>query len=191
MALITCENCGKSVSDTKETCIHCGFPLQKVQLSQESIPESHQANENKKYDKLSKHEKETLVREFWDEDTESHKYQNKLYVWDELKECFTTHTIILLLALAVTSFIVHYIKNQSAFFMTIGMSLILGVVGFLGLVITFFQNKKLNSKTRKLAQEKRFQQWLSSSKCIDYIPQFLNIKEQYLYEQINLDLFKF
>lgn len=31
MALIKCPECGKEVSDQSEQCVHCGFPLQKIQ----------------------------------------------------------------------------------------------------------------------------------------------------------------
>ena len=33
MALIKCPECGKEVSDKAPACIHCGFPLNNIQLS--------------------------------------------------------------------------------------------------------------------------------------------------------------
>ena len=32
MALIKCPECKNQISDTTETCIHCGFPLSKLTL---------------------------------------------------------------------------------------------------------------------------------------------------------------
>jgi len=37
MALIKCPNCGKQVSDTCETCIHCGFDLASLTNKRETI----------------------------------------------------------------------------------------------------------------------------------------------------------
>lgn len=34
MALINCPECGKEVSDTVESCIHCGFKIEKHELKQ-------------------------------------------------------------------------------------------------------------------------------------------------------------
>ena len=37
MALITCKNCGRNVSDTRETCVHCGASLRdESQIQQEN-----------------------------------------------------------------------------------------------------------------------------------------------------------
>lgn len=38
MALITCPECGKEVSDQAQNCIHCGFPLKKTSESDATKP---------------------------------------------------------------------------------------------------------------------------------------------------------
>lgn len=37
MALITCPECGKEVSDKAEKCIHCGYPLRNISHFREEI----------------------------------------------------------------------------------------------------------------------------------------------------------
>ncbi len=35
MSLIKCPECGREVSDKAESCIHCGYPLDKIEENQE------------------------------------------------------------------------------------------------------------------------------------------------------------
>ena len=39
MALITCPECGKSISDSDETCPHCGYPVQSLNRVKGNISE--------------------------------------------------------------------------------------------------------------------------------------------------------
>lgn len=37
MALISCPECGKKVSDTSKTCVHCGFDLSNINVEKEQV----------------------------------------------------------------------------------------------------------------------------------------------------------
>ena len=39
MALITCPECGKEISDKAKCCIHCGYPLEEEAQKQPELPE--------------------------------------------------------------------------------------------------------------------------------------------------------
>ncbi len=43
MALITCPNCGKSVSDSAKTCIHCGFKFEEKIMNFYALPHEKKA----------------------------------------------------------------------------------------------------------------------------------------------------
>lgn len=76
MAIIKCPECGKEVSDRAPACVHCGFPLQGVQV--ETII-AEDAKENK-----------TEVKE--QEIIEEVQNPNKLVVHEETKEEIKTET---------------------------------------------------------------------------------------------------
>ena len=37
MALIKCPECRKDISDKSSACIHCGYPLEKLRISLDSV----------------------------------------------------------------------------------------------------------------------------------------------------------
>lgn len=44
MSLIKCPECGKEISDKSKYCIHCGYPISKIELNKEEIQEYKSSN---------------------------------------------------------------------------------------------------------------------------------------------------
>ena len=49
MALIKCPECKNQISDTTKTCIHCGFPLEKLTLVNDETTNKTEKKHNIKY----------------------------------------------------------------------------------------------------------------------------------------------
>lgn len=174
MPLITCLECGKSVSDTADTCIHCGAPLR---CTAEVVqPEA----EKEQYYKLSFSRQAELKDEF---NNQFPKYaqvkdRNNLFLALIIVCCIVA---VILMLPAVYFFIT---KNLSDFlfveiclFLSLSMDIIASVLYVL----------KNRNKKKNLIVLKKYQTWLLHSKNIEYKVYFTGkeSKWQKIYDSIN------
>lgn len=67
MALIKCPECGKDISDKSSACIHCGYPLEKLRISLDSVKVDENiyniSSLHRKYNKYSKEDQIFIYKE--------------------------------------------------------------------------------------------------------------------------------
>ena len=190
MALITCKNCGKNVSDTRETCIHCGHSLK-----EEAPPAPAPEKQKSEFAKLGQYEQEMLVKEFWTSNSDARRYREKIYFWTEFKKSFRIYGILLILFIGLQvgllDFIGQYIKNQTAFLAFLAAILIYVAIAFICALAFLAKGKKLKKKTYRFAEERAFQKWLLESKNITYTRMFFDVEEKQMFEQSDFKNLKF
>lgn len=157
MALISCKNCGKPVSDSAVKCPHCGELLitdAKESESAEPVPPQ------KQFDKLTNQEKNALREEFYRKypafriPERNRKRITKIIniVW-----CFCGG-----LALSIGLLLIFLNYFWWAIGLTIGFLVIAIAVPIL--IGTFYTDRKLNWQSR--ATTKKFNCWLEHEKNI-------------------------
>ena len=190
MALITCKKCGKNVSDTRETCIHCGHSL-KEEAPTAPAPEQQKSE----YAKLGQYEQEMLVKEFWTSNSDARRYREKIYFWTEFKKSFRIYGILLILfiglQIGLLDFIGQYIKNQTAFLAFLAAILIYVLIAFICAIAFLAKGRKLKKKTYRFAEERAFQKWLLENKNITYTRMFFDVEEKQMFEQSDFKNLKF
>lgn len=172
MALINCPHCGKQVSDTAPKCVHCGNALEK--------PVEKRTN----FNSLSHTERQALKVEFWKlypqynlSETEENAY-NTLTLFRTLS--VIAETVGWVLVVLAELFDNDFIGNTS---------LILIIVGFIAtfaLSIAIRIKQKGNTR-KKMLCEKKFWKWITKEKNMDYTVHFVSVKEEEIYNQINVD----
>ena len=122
MALIKCPDCGNSVSDTAEQCIHCGCDLF---LYQEEIRIDREIEK-----KVAEYERGIKKPEQIKSLSEIHQYRNE------------DNATTLMLLMTIAAFIVAlgcFIADMDAFY---GIIILIGAIGFLALYIFMSRNSR-------------------------------------------------
>jgi len=197
MALIICNECGKKVSDSAKTCIHCGAPLtEKETIANTSIPEKKEeatgtaqaADEMVSFKSLGKKKQEELVHTFWEEDPIAKGYQKKRCILESIP--FVCGGFIFLPTLLFFALpLLLKLKTQDEKMIIISLSAIgvCFVLLVLSLIVTSIIKKlTLDQKLKKYTYEKRFHLW-AKTRNVDYYPVFAKESEKALFEQINVD----
>ena len=197
MALITCKKCGRSVSDTRETCIHCGTLLrEEIDELEEAVSEERIATEpemqgkepENNFHQLSAEVQKALVWEFQRSVPEVGKHA-KRFLKAQFCVIYIGGFLLLNLLLRMCEpYFVQYIRNPIMYrivFFDFTVPILL--------LIWFFavlKRNRLNSKKKKIALQKKFEYWLKKEKSITYLPEFFDLKQKQEYEQINIDSIK-
>jgi hypothetical protein len=178
MALITCPNCGKQVSDTTQICIHCGKPIKQT-IEKEDV----EVGNLKNYDDLDFSTKVELQKEFDRTNPKYEKYLNKISTYTKINRISNIVTIVAIV-IAVLGLLM-------------GTSKIAIVVLILALIVFFVSDiidiacpfLIIRHKKKSLIVLKKYQKWLRETKSIDYHVTFSanERKWQKYFENINAD----
>ena len=189
MALITCPNCQRKVSDTAEKCIHCGCNLAKPKAGNEIG-----ITEERNYQKLTLTEQNNLKNEFYSVFPKYGAFNKKQ---DRFYKSITITQIVS--GLAFVCFIIMVIafrvyrsatKNTVPIILSIPLFTLLAVWLIVGLVCWFLilvpQRKY---KRNEMIVEKKFQRWLKDEKNIVYTVNFTKKMQKYkkFFDSVNVD----
>lgn len=176
MALIKCPHCGKEISNTAQSCIHCGAGLNEKAEEREQL---------KDYDRLSFSEKANLKDQFNIAYPKYAKHEDKDEKIKRLEKiswgCIITGIVMM----------IPLFFSQSTFFLTIGISG--GILFFVSDIVDFlcpFMRRRY--KKKYLIALKKYQQWLKDTKSIDYKVTFnsAELKWKKYFDEINLEFEK-
>ena len=182
MPLITCPECGKSVSDTADTCIHCGAPLR---CTAEVVqPEA----EKEQYYKLSFSRQAELKDEF------NNQFPKYAQVKDR-NNLFLALIIVCYIVVVILLFHFFYkfliTKNLSDYWFSISdywFSITwLSIALCCDIIAIVLNVLKKRNKKKNLIVLKKYQTWLLHSKNIEYKVYFTGkeSKWQKIYDSIN------
>lgn len=196
MALIKCRECGKSISDTTDKCIHCGAFVHK-NAADESADENNSESINLGdfviFKDLMAHKRIELELEFCHSDKWALKYVRKIQEPKSIQkiagiaDTFGFICIMLIILLAGTN-----PDWQPYNYELFAAGIILGVcTGILGFVITILslilQHIHARSIKKNLYYHKKLQVWLRKEKNIIYYPDFATQKIKDKYDSITED----
>lgn len=200
MALIICKNCGKKVSDTRDTCIHCGASLLAEEpVSPSSAPEKNveetttsvKASDNLvNFKSLGEAQQEELVHAFWEEDPIAKRFQTKKLILRKISEFGLCLILPMFLVIILGTILKLKVQNMDTFFGVLSALLIIIAVLILkALTLFIIQKKTVKSKIKRYTYEKRFQTWARETRQIAYYPVFIKEIDEQMYEQIDIDTF--
>lgn len=192
MALITCKNCGKNISDKTEKCIHCGHPVNEdVEVAEESVTSTHiESPEDDKrpiFHQLPASEQRMLEETFVNTDPWALSYRRKK---GELKKFYNMHYTAWLCA-AVSALCGQRVDNYaSGTFWAILAQIAMVVVALVWvgtIVMVIYTRISNDNKLNIVRYNKKFEKWLLEEKGIKYIPNLPSEKAKRLYSQIDID----
>ena len=196
MALIKCRECGKSISDTTDKCIHCGAFVHKNDADEsadENNSESINLDDFVIFKDLMAHKRIELEMEFCHSDKWALRYVRKIH---EPKSIQKIAGIADMFGFACIIFVILFARtnpdwqpyNDKLFTAGIILGICTGIVGF---AITFFslifQYIHARSIKKNLYYHKKLQVWLRKEKNIIYYPDFATQKIKDKYDSITED----
>lgn len=179
MALIVCENCGKTYSNTVASCIHCGNPTPYFNINtndysnysynepQETTPaEIYNTTAPTKMIDLSLEYQLDLESEFlevneWALGFEQKRRTNTLFRKASMV-CFATGLASALLLI----YFAYLIANVEFLKITLVWIFILFIVGIIGTIFFAIRGIKLNTCNESIEWSKQYQIWLKEQKNI-------------------------
>ena len=190
MALITCKNCGKSISDTTEKCIHCGAPVGvDVETTADSADNASVKTENKTEKKInflamSDEDQIKLEEEFLDSDPDAFKWYKSFY-----EKKIISGVMVVLMIPCLLGMLFVTTQDGSIELRIAGIFLL---VAFCILAIVFsFSSKGIsprNNKRKQFVYQKRFQRWLKDKKNIEYTPTIWRKSDEAIFESVDIDV---
>ena len=198
MALIVCNKCGKKVSDTVKTCIHCGALLSE-NATQRNEPREPQENFTPLYEvlfpnfkDLSEGQQNDLENEFLKSDKRARSFYRKGV---EIKK----FCLILLMILpffgalhTLQAKLIERFQESEAYsqkmidiaekfaLSSVFVWLFVAVVALYYIIVT-------RSKYKQQIYLKKLQKWLKEEKGVIFNPTFMSEKEKNIFEQIDLN----
>ena len=200
MALITCKNCGKKISDTVEKCIHCGATTKEPDVKETSISkeQNSEANEAGKtvFNKLSEKEQIKLENEFLKFDKKARIYRRKIF---EAKRFALLVFLIPLITRvlsagqkgAIEKLFEGKIYDPKMLDLSEKCLIPLIAVLLMSIVLCIYSATTYKKRENKQLYAKKFQRWLKEEKNIVYKPNFISEKDRVVFEEINLDTTNF
>lgn len=211
MALITCKYCGRNISDTTDTCIHCGGKVnENIILEKESsqnaptVKSTTESKENKvlseengtRFKKLSEKCQIDLEEEFLKSNKKILRYRRKGL---EIKKfgAIPLYSLLLgrLLYLAQNYVTNNYFNGtvyDQKWIAASSQFLVLLVLTMLfSLIMLIYSAISYRNKVKKIAYQKFFQKWLREEKQIIYHPNLISNKEKQIFDDIDTENFKF
>lgn len=164
MALITCPNCEKQVSDTNGKCFHCGYDF----IKQKEEPQKAQ-----EYYALSERERSHLITEFYEQyprcDIFMQKY-TKFLKRMRIISTLATLTGILLLLVLISGQLYHGLTKKDVPFAVVYPIAALGAIWFISVIFSLVFRFAIYKKYRRkeLVINKKLQKWFKEEKNIIY-----------------------
>ena len=207
MALITCKNCGKNISDTTEHCIHCGAPTKETYFENQTF--ENQTFENTYYqqdtqpqpkislfDNFSDKKKAALESEFLKSNVQIMKYRRKGVEKRTFRLVFCYMWVLIIAGALLPKLLANKFYNGEIYkpeFIEYSIYFIFGfaVVALVSLITSIYLAISYSDKVKKAAYQKFFQEWLLKEKNIVYYPNFIKNEEQQLFDQIDTQTFTF
>lgn len=200
MALIICKNCGKTVSDTVDVCIHCGENIKSTEaFSRENNQEPSFITEKdtakpilKDFTFYSAEEQIALEKEFLSNDGWAKKYrQRQIELPSFLRTAMLSWGwafIIIAFSFKINESLLETMftfspASEICVFSAIASTLLLFITILCRLVIKI----RLRLTFAKYIYMKKFQVWLYKEKSVNYIPPITKFKEQQIFKSIDLN----
>ena len=164
MAIVTCPKCGKSTSDTNETCFHCGSSLK----PQPQVPVKLQS-----FNRLSMADQTSLRNEFYKQNKKYDDYlnHNSKVTW-LLRALKISIWVFLIGVLAISLLELVGVFVSGEWLMVIALVLacisILSFLIYMGLRLLPYRKHRRN----ELIIQKKFQKWLRTEKAMEYLIAF-------------------
>lgn len=198
MALITCWKCGKKYSDTIDSCIHCGAPIESSASVRDTLLMEDVRIEDVNVKKVEytdfwdypEQTRNRLEGEFWAHDKKAAKWRR---VEIETKKAWSL-VWALILSFCIDFCLVKllYSNDYSNFFMVSFVCALIGlalaVIISIGLIVAMIFVK---CSIKPFLYMKKLQKWLFEEKRIKFVPRFNNAKERAKFEKINLEYMDF
>lgn len=199
MALIVCRHCRKTVSDTVETCIHCGGLIaEPINQPEVTLPQETAAQTKSKkttiydYSSFSDERKQKLEKAFLESDAWAYKYRHTGNELRSFKSLFCN--IILCLWLSATAFLLAFIflADMRAYDVNLilyalaGAGILFAVSAIISIILFIVLKIRKNSDER-LIYLKKYQKWLMEEKNVSYKPKFAKAQMQEVFNWINLE----
>lgn len=198
MAIIVCKNCGKKVSDTVDTCIHCGHnPNEEVveTVEQAVVKETQEEKTEEKtidFNELSNEEQLKLETEFLKEDKWAKKYmRNRIELSSYAKPIFLYPILLYIVLRLLHSFTdIFYeanVINKDAEFIAI-----VSGIGLATVCITMFAYSILKKVYNVVIHARyiyyrKLQKWLYEKKNISFFPKLRTLRQKALFESIIIE----
>lgn len=204
MALTVCKNCGKTVSDTVETCIHCGGSInsetmeQNVYQQEETSTKTEATDEHNVYDYYiySETRRVSLEKAFIESDKWAYNYRRIEEEIRKFKSLFETIILVTVwssLALILAFIFIFDFKayKEDLIYIALAGSTILFVLSALMSFVLHFMIKARRNAPERLVYLKKYQKWLLDEKNISYKPVFKKKSSQEAFTNISIDKFTF
>ena len=192
MALIVCKCCGGKISDTVETCIHCGASIKESPIVHEepidkesSLNNQAPSSESKRFEYLSEEVQQGLQRDFLQSDTWARKYMQKNM---EIAS-FSKNVLIYFFLFTISRSLIADMPVSNENFFNFGLCAVL-VLLVIGVCLLFYAIGFYIYSFATLAKYiylKKFQIWLQKEKNIDFVPTFKRDRQLRKFESINLE----
>ncbi len=167
MALITCQKCGKQISDTAKACIHCGFSLVREEKKETA------AREIIDYNKLSLDDKNVLRTEFLKKNPAyevCEKKRERFLMFINVSFCSGVISLFLFVCLWGGGFIYHQVTKEDTPVFILIIMLVLFVSAIISSIANILQRKVFYKKHRhnELIINKNMRKWLKEEKNVSY-----------------------
>ncbi|MBR2965516.1 MAG: zinc ribbon domain-containing protein [Clostridia bacterium] len=202
MALIECSRCGKKISDTTDTCIHCGASTKPLNFDETSSFQNEQyGNESSNestclpdFDSFGDDCKTELEKEFLKTDVRAMKYRRRRAEIGQFFRIFcwivSANFIISIFLTEVSSQIIGntvYYKTLDKLSEYLFVALI--VLALSCLIYAIVTPIVMKISVKRYVYMKKFQKWLREEKKIDYTPPLMKIKQKNIFDSIDLETF--
>ena len=211
MALITCKYCGKSISDTTNKCIHCGGEVKTNPTLENNVtnedakfasthatPETKNSSNDKKvqFDKLGKNYQVDLEEEFMNSNKSLFKYRRKGIEIKKFGEIAMWLLLLPRVLLVIQSYVAKkffngVIYDQIWIERSYQFAIAIAFVWIVSLIMLFYSGISYRNKVKKIAYKKLFQKWLLEERQIVYYPNLTTNKEQQIFDNIDINTFRF
>lgn len=200
MAIIECSKCGRRISDTVNTCIHCGAPTKAIEEPKEEMMEKSVVEESKidkpmDYNKLSSEARVEYEKAFIGQNRAAHKYRKKGIEYKKiLSLCgwslLLGFLIFILIRYVCTTYFdsTLYRENLALVSAVCCIALVVFgiVIGAICLILRFIYKRS----SKYYVYEKMFSDWLITEHNVKYYPSFSSEKEKRMYESVDLKIHK-
>ena len=203
MALTVCRHCGKKVSDTVDTCIHCGGliaePVSEPETVQEEItppvaPKEEKKTSNTAYDYYvySDERRLKLEESFLKTDPWARKYR---YTEIELRKfrdlCGSVFFGMFLGALGLWLLYVYVFEmkecNVDLVMTTAKIAGVVAAVDVLCWIVLGILHAVYRNSDNKLIYLKRYKRWLLKEKDVSFNPNFAKKSDQQRFKEVDPD----
>lgn len=202
MALITCKNCGKRISDTVSNCIHCGAATKDIIVTPTVIrsystisPLKHSDTPTAAltdFNKLGEDKKVELENEFLKSDKRARAYVRKgvsanAYVSLASFLLPAWPILVFLRKWAIENWFQGKIYDQQWINYSYYFLFAIVILALVSVTLGFYSAFSRMGRVKKQLYYKKFQRWLLKKKSIQYTPNWVSKKDKQVFEQIDLN----